>query len=286
MMQPPRRPVWLKTSMPGGEKFTKLKSLVRQLGLNTVCESASCPNIGSCWNKGTLTLMILGDICTRACRFCNVGTGKPSIIRSEEPHEVATVLSKLNLSYAVITSVDRDDLPDGGALHWAKTQKEIRRLCPNLKLEALIPDFRGDLTALDTVFRAMPDVLAHNIETVFSLQSIVRPQCRYEWSLIALERARRFGLIVKSGIMLGHGEKSSEVKQTMRDLVGAGCQVLSIGQYLQPTRQHLPVVNYISPEIFLEYKIFGESIGFAHVESGPLVRSSFKAEEQIRLAEI
>tara|TARA_B100000686_G_scaffold355261_1_gene471727 strand:+ start:4395 stop:5087 length:693 start_codon:yes stop_codon:yes gene_type:complete len=228
--------------------------------------------------------MILGDICTRACRFCNIDTGKPYSIRSEEPFEVAAVLSNLNLSYAVITSVDRDDLPDGGSLHWAKTQKEIRRLCPGLQLEALIPDFRGDASALNTVFGAGPDILAHNIETVSSLQSIVRPQCRYEWSLKVLQRARRFGLKVKSGLMLGHGEKPSEVKQTMLDLIDAGCQILSIGQYLQPTQKHLPVLNYISPEIFLEYKQFGESMGFAHVESGPLVRSSFKAEEQARFA--
>ena len=281
-----RRPTWLKTPLPSGSRFLKLKSLTRRYRLNTVCESASCPNVGKCWNTGTLTIMILGDICTRACRFCDVTTGKPVNPRPEEPLETAIVLSQLDLNYAVVTSVDRDDLPDGGATHWARTLREIRRLCPGLKLEALIPDFRGDSKAMNKVFRERPDVLSHNIESVPSLQAIVRPQCRYEWSLETIKKAHQYGLVVKSGIMLGHGETRIEVEQTLRDLVDAGCQILSIGQYLQPSLTHLPVVEFIPPETFLEYKKFGESLGFAHVESGPLVRSSFKADEQARLAGI
>ena len=228
--------------------------------------------------------MILGDTCSRACRFCDVPTGKMQLPRSEEPGEVADMLSKLDLGYAVITSVDRDDLQDGGASHWAETLRRVRSKCPAMKIEALIPDFRGEARSIEKVCEATPDVLAHNLETVPSLQARVRPQCRYQWSLDTLDFARReFGLVTKSSLMLGLGEKKHEVIQTMRDLVDIGCEFLALGQYLQPTLKHLEVVEYITPEEFAEYKEMGESLGLGHVEAGPLVRSSYHAEKQIGL---
>nr|WP_282012582.1 lipoyl synthase [Nitrospina watsonii] len=275
-----RLPEWLKTPLPKNPSFFHLKSLVREHGLHTVCESASCPNIGKCWDRGTLTIMILGNTCTRACRFCDVDTGHMLPPRREEPVEVAQMLSKLNLRYVVITSVDRDDLKDGGSGLWAETIREVRQRCPELKIEALIPDFQGDTTAIQTVCDAAPDVLAHNIETVASLQKTVRPQCRYEWSLDTISVARQAGVIAKSSLMLGMGERRDEVLQTMKDLLHAGCQILTIGQYLRPTRNHLEVVEFIHPDAFAEYKRIGEEMGFDHVESGPLVRSSFEADRQ------
>jgi len=226
--------------------------------------------------------MILGDTCSRACRFCDVATGNLQSPRREEPGEVADMLSKLNLGYAVITSVDRDDLPDGGALHWAETLRLVKNKCPRMKVEALIPDFRGKTECIEKVCRAMPDVLAHNLETVPSLQSQVRPQCRYQWSLDTLDFARReFGLVTKSSLMLGLGEKKDEVVETMSDLVDVGCDILAIGQYLRPSLRHLEVVEYLPPEVFAGYKEIGESLGLGHVEAGPLVRSSYHAERQI-----
>lgn len=273
-------PDWLKVPLPSGKNFYHLKSLIKIRGLNTVCESASCPNIGTCWEQGNLTLMILGEICTRACRFCDVLTGAPQVPRSNEPEIVADMLSKLNLRYVVITSVDRDDLNDGGSAHWAKTIREIRKRCPKMKLETLIPDFSGKVPYIKKICEAGPDVLSHNLETVASLQSKVRPQCRYEWSLKALKVSSNFGLKTKSGLMLGMGETREEVIQTMSDLVDAGCCILTLGQYLRPSRKHLEVTEYIHPEIFEEYKMLGESMGFQFVESGPLVRSSYLAEKQ------
>ena len=282
-----RRPEWLKVPLPGGDEYLRLKSLLKKYELNTVCESASCPNMGICWGQGTLTLMILGDICTRSCRFCDVMTGRPAPPKAEEPEEVARLLSELDLRYVVITSVDRDDLSDGGAGHWAETLHAIRIQCPQIKLEALIPDFQGNENYLETICLSSPDVLSHNLETVASLQGRVRMQGRYEWSLKVLEFARsRFGLITKSGLMLGLGENPKEVIQTMQDLVDSGCQILSLGQYLQPSRNHFPVAEFISPKQFQEYKEIGETLGFAHIESGPLVRSSFQADLQARLADI
>lgn len=279
-----RLPDWVKAPLPKGENYFRLKSLVRQHSLNTVCESASCPNIGECWSAGTLTVMILGDTCSRACRFCDVPTGNLLMPRREEPEEVAEMLSKLNLGYAVITSVDRDDLPDGGASHWAETLKLVKIKSPKMKVEALTPDFKGETECLDKVCRSMPDVLAHNLETVPSLQGKVRPQCRYQWSLDTLDYARReFGLVTKSSLMLGLGEKKDEVIQSMRDLVTIGCDILAIGQYLRPTLRHLEVVEYLHPDVFAEYKEIGESLGLGHVEAGPLVRSSYHAEKQIPL---
>ena len=251
--------------------------------MNTVCESASCPNIGTCWDAGTLTFMILGDSCSRACRFCDVPTGSLNLPDPDEPDKVALSLSQLNLKFAVITSVDRDDLPDGGAGQWVKTIKAIRTRCPEIKIETLIPDFQGKTDLIEKVCEAGPDVLAHNLETVELLQKNVRPQCRYEWSLKTLKIAsQRKGLIVKSGLMLGLGEKKEEVIQTMKDLVEVGCQILSIGQYLRPSPAHAEVVEFIHPDCFEEFKIIGESLGLNHVEAGPLVRSSYLADQQAK----
>ena len=277
-----RLPDWVKVSLPKTEKFVRLKSLVRQYALNTVCESASCPNIGECWDAGTLTIMILGDTCTRACRFCDVPTGHLQLPRTEEPEEVAVMLSHLNLRYTVITSVDRDDLADGGSRHWAETIRQVKEKCPGMKVEALIPDFRGGARWIGEVCEARPDVLSHNLETVRSLQASVRPQCRYQWSLDTLDIARnKFGRITKSSLMLGLGETKEEVIEAMRDLVDVGCRILSLGQYLRPSRQHLEVVEYIRPEVFAEYKEIGEALGLTHVEAGPLVRSSYHADRQV-----
>lgn len=278
-----RLPEWLKAPLPRGDNYFRLRSLVRERQLNTVCESATCPNIGKCWDAGTLTLMILGETCSRSCRFCDVPTGQPLPPRPEEPLDVAETLSKLGLRYAVITSVDRDDLPDGGASHWAETLRLVREKCPHLLIEALIPDFRAETALVEQVCQASPDVLAHNLETVASLQGMVRPQCRYQWSLESLSIARsQFNLVTKSGLMLGLGEKKEEVVQTMRDLAGVGCRILSLGQYLRPSQRHMEVVEYIHPDTFAEYKQIGESLGLEHVEAGPLVRSSYRADEQAR----
>ena len=275
-------PDWVKTSLPKGDNYFHLKTLVEKHGLNTVCESASCPNVGSCWSAGTLTLMILGETCTRSCQFCDVPTGSMKPPRVEEPVEIAEMLSKLNLEYVVITSVDRDDLPDGGAGIWVKTIRKIKEKNPYVKVEALIPDFKGEDFLLNKICQAKPDVIAHNIETVESLQSIVRPQCRYSWSLKVLENVSKNNIITKSSLMLGLGEKKSEVIETMRHLAEINCQILSIGQYLKPSKKHLEVVEYIRPETFLEYKNIGLSFGIRHIEAGPLVRSSFRADQQAK----
>lgn len=276
-----RLPEWLKVPLPKGDGFFHLRSLVQEHGLHTVCESATCPNIGKCWDSGTLTIMILGDHCSRACRFCDVPSGRLEPLNAEEPARVADMLAKLDLRYVVITSVDRDDLADGGAGQWAATLMQVRQKSPHLKLEALIPDFEGKAPLIEKVCEAAPDVLSHNLETVASLQHKVRPQCRYQWSLTALSiAANRFGLVTKSGLMLGHGEKKEEVVQAMRDLVAVGCKILTLGQYLRPSMQHLEVVEYVHPDVFAELKEIGESLGLAHVESGPLVRSSYLADQQ------
>jgi lipoyl synthase len=278
-----RLPEWLKTKLPATQNFFQLKSLLKESGLNTVCESASCPNIGACWDARTLTFMILGDTCTRSCRFCDVPTGNLNSPDPDEPDKIALSLSRLNLNFAVITSVDRDDLPDGGAGQWVKTINAIRELCPKIKIEALIPDFQGDTGLIRQVCEAGPDVLAHNLETVESLQRRVRPQCRYKWSLKTLKIAAESNqTIVKSGLMLGLGEKKGEVIQVMKELVEVGCQILSIGQYLRPSPAHMEVVEFVHPDCFLEYKEIGETLGIAHIEAGPLVRSSYMADAQAR----
>ncbi len=281
------KPPWLKTTLPKEAEFFRLRSLLHKYGLNTVCESASCPNIGKCWDSGTLTIMILGDTCSRACRFCDVPTGSLKPIDWDEPYNVADMLGYLNLKYVVITSVDRDDLEDGGSSIWAQTITKIRQKKPELKIEALIPDFKGEEKLIANVCTAKPDILSHNIETVFSLQKSIRPQCDYQWSLKTLSLAsKKFHLPTKSGLMLGHGEKKDEVIQTMKDLLDTGCQILTLGQYLQPSLSHAKVVNYIHPDVFQEYKEIGVSMGFLHVESGPLIRSSYLADRQAQLAGI
>ena len=280
-----RLPNWLKTSLPRTKNFFQLKDLLKKNELNTVCESASCPNIGSCWDAGTLTFMILGNTCTRACRFCDVPTGSLALPEPNEPVRIAQSLSQLNIKYAVITSVDRDDLPDGGTGHWEKTIKLVKEYCPEIKVEALIPDFQGKKELIKRVCDAQPDVLAHNLETVESLQKRVRPQCHYQWSLDTLTiAAKTNGVISKSGLMLGLGERKEEVIKTMKDLVEAGCQILSLGQYLRPTLLHLEVAEFIHPNLFEEYKLIGESLGLTHVEAGPLVRSSYLADQQAKAA--
>ncbi len=274
------RPEWLKVRLPSGEKYSSLKRLVRQQHLNTVCEDARCPNIGECWTAGTATFMILGDVCTRACKFCAVKTGLPPEYDLDEPRRVAAAIRQLNLKYAVVTSVDRDDLEDGGAFIFAETIRLTRSACPGIKIEVLIPDLRGDCEALRTVVTAGPDILAHNVETVPRLYRVARAGSRYRRSLDVLRNARSFGLGMrtKSSVMLGLGENVEEVVAVMRDLREAGVDVLTLGQYLQPTRDHLPVARYYSPSEFGDLRRIGLSLGFAYVESGPLVRSSYHAE--------
>ena len=277
------RPEWLKVRFFGGPNHQDLKRIMRTLGLHTVCESARCPNMGECWEHRTATFMILGNICTRACGFCAVPSGRPLGPPDEdEPRRVAEAVERMGLRYAVVTSVNRDDQTDGGAAIFARTIEEIRRRIPACKVEVLIPDFRGVWSALETVMRARPDVLNHNIETVPRLYRQVRKGAVYERSLELLRRAKEMSPTtpVKSGMMLGLGETPEEVLATMDDLVAQGTEILTIGQYLQPTREHLPVVRFVHPDEFAEFKRAGEEMGFKHVESGPLVRSSYHAFEQ------
>jgi len=281
------RPDWLRVKFFGGERFQDLKRLMRTLDLHTVCESARCPNMGECWEHGAATFMILGDICTRACGFCAVPSGKPVGAPDEnEPYRVADAVAKMGLRYAVVTSVNRDDQPDGGAHIFAHTIEEIRTRVPGCKVEVLIPDFRGDWNALDTVLQAKPDVLNHNTETVPRLYRRVRKGAVYERSLELLRRSkeRHPEIPTKTGMMLGLGEEKHEVLSTMQELARQGTHILTLGQYLQPTREHLPVVRYVHPDEFREYRILGEAMGFKHVESGPLVRSSYHAFDQAESA--
>jgi lipoyl synthase len=276
----PARPDWLKVRVPSGESYARLKGLIERHRLNTVCEEARCPNMGECWNAGTATFMILGDVCTRSCGFCAVKTGRPETLDLDEPARVAEAIRIMDVRYAVITSVNRDELPDGGAGIFAETIRLARLARPGIAIEVLIPDFRGVTTALDIVCEAHPDILNHNTETVPRLYPGVRPQAKYPRSLEVITHARQRGMVTKSGLMLGLGERREEVVQVMRDLHAAGCEVLTLGQYLQPTREHLPVDRFVTPAEFAELKQQGEELGFRHVESGPLVRSSYHAEEQ------
>jgi lipoic acid synthetase len=280
--RPQRRPQWLKARAPGGVNFHELKVLTNRLGLHTVCESARCPNLGECWEQRTATFMILGDVCTRRCGFCAVPKGMPLAVNGREPERVAEAVETLRLEYAVVTSVNRDDCKDGGAGIFAETIRAIRRRQPGCRIEVLIPDFQGSLPALETVLASRPDVLNHNIETVPRLYTQVRPGARYQQSLDLLVRASRFEPTVttKSGIMVGLGEKWDEILATMRDLVRNRCRILTVGQYLSPSRDHLPIVRYYSPDEFQQLKAEGERMGFHHVESGPLVRSSYHARTQ------
>jgi lipoic acid synthetase len=281
------RPEWLRVKFFGGDRYQELKRTMRTLDLHTVCESARCPNMGECWEHGTATFMILGDICTRACGFCAVPSGKPAAPPDEdEPFRVAEAVARMKLRYAVVTSVNRDDQPDGGAAIFARTIREIRNRVPGCKVEVLIPDFRGNWDALNLVLATRPDVLNHNTETVPRLYRQVRKGARYERSLELLRRSKEAHPEVptKTGLMLGLGEETEEVLSTMQDLAAQGTNILTLGQYLQPTREHLPIVRYVHPDEFAEYKVKGEAMGFSHVEAGPLVRSSYHAFEQTESA--
>jgi lipoic acid synthetase len=281
------RPDWLKVKFFGGEKYHDLKRIMRTLDLHTVCESARCPNMGECWEHGTATFMILGDICTRACGFCSVPSGKPVGPPDEhEPDRVAEAVARMGLRYAVVTSVNRDDQPDGGAHLFARTIKEIRNRVPGCKVEVLIPDFRGDWDALNIVLAVKPDVLNHNTETVPRLYRQVRKGAVYQRSLELLRRSKKMhpDVPTKTGLMLGLGEETDEVFATMQDLAAQGTDILTLGQYLQPTREHLPVIRFVHPDEFAEFKRRGEKMGFKHVESGPLVRSSYHAFDQAESA--
>jgi lipoyl synthase len=277
------RPPWLRVRFFGGPNYQELKRILRTLDLHTVCESARCPNMGECWEHRTATFMILGNICTRACGFCAVPSGRPIGPPDEdEPDRVARAVERMGLRYAVVTSVNRDDQPDGGAAIFAATIRAIRERVPGCKVEVLIPDFRGVWSAVETVLEARPNVLNHNVETVPRLYSQVRKAAVYERSLELLLRAKQFAphTPTKTGMMLGLGERREEVLAAMEDLVRQGTDILTIGQYLQPTPEHLPVIRFVHPDEFAEYKQWGERIGFRHVESGPLVRSSYHAHEQ------
>lgn len=276
-----RKPQWLKIRLPQGEEFAKVNSLVKKHKLHTICTSGNCPNHADCWARGTATLMILGDTCTRSCKFCNVKTGKPMPVDPEEPLKIAQTVKELNLKHCVLTSVDRDDLPDGGASHWAETIRQVKNLNPETTIETLVPDFDGKQDLIQVVIDAKAEVISHNLETVRRLTPLIRSRAKYATSLQVLKFVADSGLIAKSGIMLGLGETEEEILQTMDDLLAVNCKVFTLGQYLQPTRQNYPVKEYISPEKFEEYREIGLSKGFTHVESAPLVRSSYRAEKHV-----
>jgi lipoic acid synthetase len=274
-----RHPPWLKVRAPGGPAYAQTRAAVKELGLHTVCEEARCPNIGECWGHGTATFMLLGDVCTRNCGFCAVAHGRPLAVDPAEPLRVAAAVARLGLRHVVVTSVDRDDLPDGGAGHFAASARAIKGLRPACRVEVLVPDFRGDLTAVATVAGSPIDVFNHNVETVPRLYRRVRPGARYPRSLSLLEAAKRArpGLLTKAGLMLGLGESEDEVLSVFDDLRGAGCDVLTLGQYLRPSARHLPVERYVPPEEFAVLRARALARGFRHVEAGPLVRSSYHA---------
>jgi len=275
------KPDWLKVRAPGSPSYLRLKGLMRELNLHTVCEEAQCPNIGECWNHGTATFMILGDICTRACSYCAVSHGRPASVDTAEPARVANAIRTLDLNYVVITSVDRDDLPDGGASIFADTIRETRRQLPDCRIEVLIPDFQGNELALHAVLDARPDILNHNTETVPRLYRMARSGGRYSRTLELLHRSRTYApdIPTKSGLMVGLGEEKQELLETLEDLRKAGCGILTIGQYLRPSAGHAPMVRYYHPDEFRELKERALAMGFVHVESGPLVRSSYHAHE-------
>jgi lipoic acid synthetase len=275
------KPDWLKVRAPGSAGYLRLKGLMRQLQLHTVCEEARCPNIGECWGRGTATFMILGDVCTRACSYCAVAHGRPGAVDAAEPERVARAIAALGLAYVVITSVDRDDLPDGGASMFAEAIRETRARLPQCRIEVLIPDFQGSEEALLTVLDAQPDILNHNTETVPRLYRTVRSGGRYGRTLELLDRSRRHSpdIPTKSGLMVGLGETHDELLATFRDLRSAGCRILTLGQYLRPTAAHAPMIRYYHPDEFRELKTLAMDLGFAHVEAGPLVRSSYHADE-------
>ncbi|MBI4638844.1 MAG: lipoyl synthase [Candidatus Rokubacteria bacterium] len=291
VLQPPtplegRKPPWLKVRAPGGPSYMRLKHLVRSLNLHTVCEEAHCPNIGECWEDATATFMLLGDVCTRNCGYCAVTHGTPTWEDREEPEHIGRAVARLGLEHIVLTSVNRDDLADGGATHWAATIGAVRRLAPGCRVEALIPDFQGRVRDLETVITARPDILNHNTETVPRLYKVARHGGRYERALALFRHARTVApaLVTKSGIILGLGETREELVGTMRDLLGVGVRILTLGQYLRPSAVHLPVARYYHPGEFEELAGVGRALGFAHVEAGPLVRSSYHAKRQAEAA--
>src|SRR5512143_1224379 len=281
---PLRRPDWIKVRAPAGEAYERLQTLMRAKSLHTVCEEAMCPNMGECWGSGTATFLLLGDVCTRTCGFCDIQRGKPSPLDWLEPERVAQAVKAMNLQHAVITSVNRDDRKDGGAPIFAMVIRRIRQLQPGCSIEVLIPDFKGSLEALKIVMDARPEILNHNVETVPRLFKTVQPQDRYEWAAATLSNARKLDpdVLTKSGIMLGLGETMDEVKAVMRDERSWGVDILTIGQYLQPSKKHLPIARYYTPDEFAELKEYGLELGFKWVESNPLVRSSYHAAEQVR----
>lgn len=280
-MEHVKKPDWLKINIGTNARYTETKRIVDTHKLHTICSSGRCPNLGECWGKGTATFMIGGAICTRSCKFCNTQTGKPLPLDPEEPMRVAESIRLMKLNHAVITSVDRDDLPDLGASHWAKTLTTIRKVNPDITLEALIPDFQGRQELIAQVTDIRPEILSHNMETVRRLTPLVRSVARYDNSLAVIRQIAESGVTAKSGIMVGLGETPDEVEETMDDLIANGCKILTIGQYLQPTRKHYPVHEYVTPEQFARYREIGEKKGFAKVESGPLVRSSYHAEKHL-----
>lgn len=276
------KPKWLRVKLPTGKKYTDLRNLVDKYQLNTICTSGSCPNMGECWGEGTATFMILGNVCTRSCGFCGVKTGRPETVDWDEPEKVARSIKLMNITHAVVTSVDRDDLKDMGSIIWAETVKAIRRMNPNTTLETLIPDFQGIERHLDRMIEVAPEVISHNMETVKRLTREVRIQAKYERSLGVLQYLKEQGANrTKSGIMLGLGEREEEVIETLHDLRSAKVDVVTIGQYLQPSKMHLPVREFITPDQFKKYEEIGKELGFRHVESGALVRSSYKAQKHI-----
>ena len=276
-----RKPDWLRVKLPTGENFRKVASIVSEHKLHTICQSGNCPNMGECWGAGTATFMILGNVCTRSCGFCNVATGRPDAVDPFEPARVARSVELMGVKHCVITSVDRDDLKDGGSDIWARTIRAIRRRTPTTTMETLIPDFQGKWENLAVVTDAAPDILSHNLETVRRLTKEVRIQAKYDRSLEVLMRAKRAGLRTKSGIMLGLGETDQEVEESMDDLRSVGVDILTLGQYLQPTKKHLEVAEFIHPDRFARFKEVGMAKGFRFVESGPLVRSSYHAEKHL-----
>ena len=276
-----KKPDWLRVKLPTGENYIKVRGIVSKHKLNTICESGNCPNMGECWGVGTATFMILGNICTRSCGFCAVATGKPNPADWDEPKRIAESVKLMNVKHCVITSVDRDDLKDGGSIIWAETIKEIRAISPETKFECLIPDFAGKWDNLQRIIDVKPDIVSHNIETVRRLTAQVRIQAKYDRSLEVLKRLDEAGVKTKSGIMLGLGETEQEIFETIDDLAFVKCDVITMGQYLQPTPKHLPVDRFVHPDDFKKYKDYALNKGFKFVESGPLVRSSYHAEKHI-----
>ncbi len=276
-----RKPDWLRVKLPTGEEYVKVRNIVSKHKLHTICESGNCPNMGECWGAGTATFMILGNICTRSCGFCAVATGKPKPADWDEPQRVANSVKLMNVKHCVITSVDRDDLKDGGSIIWAATINEIRKVSPETKFECLIPDFAGKWENLQRIIDAKPDIVSHNMETVRRMTAKVRIQAKYDRSLEVLKRLDEAGVKTKSGVMLGLGETDEEIFETLDDLAAVNCDVVTLGQYLQPTPKHLPVARFVHPDDFKRYKDYALNKGFRYVESGPLVRSSYHAEKHV-----